>query len=108
MGVRLTLENVSKSWKEFQLRNISLEIDDKEYFVLLGPTGAGKTTALNAIACLVKPDFKMISVEEVAEINLPQENWVSTIARPGFGADDEGEVTLFDLIKSAAVHEKRF
>jgi flagellar protein FlaI len=72
--------------------------------MIVGPTGAGKTTALNAIVCLVTPDFKIISVEEVAEINLPQENWVSTIARPGFGGDSEGEVTLYDLIKSAVRH----
>jgi flagellar protein FlaI len=79
-------------------------MESKVSVMIVGPTGAGKTTTLNAIACLVKPDFKMISVEEVAEINLPQENWVSTIARPGFGAGNEGEVTLYDLIKSAVRH----
>jgi flagellar protein FlaI len=79
-------------------------MESKMSVMIVGPTGAGKTTTLNAIACLIKPDFKMISVEEVAEINLPQENWVSTIARPGFGAGNEGEVTLYDLIKSAVRH----
>jgi flagellar protein FlaI len=79
-------------------------MENKMSVMIVGPTGAGKTTALNAIACLVRPDFKIISVEEVAEINLPQENWVSTIARPGFGGDSEGEVTLYDLIKSAVRH----
>ena len=79
-------------------------MENKMSVMIVGPTGAGKTTALNAIACLVRPDFKMISVEEVSEINLPQENWVSTIARLGFGGDSEGEVTLYDLIKSAVRH----
>ena len=79
-------------------------MENKMSVMIVGPTGAGKTTALNAIACLVKPDFKIISVEEVAEINLPQENWVSTIAREGFGGDKEGEVSLYDLIKSAVRH----
>jgi flagellar protein FlaI len=35
---------------------------------------------------------------------LPQENWVSTVARPGFGGGSEGEVSLYDLIKSAVRH----
>ena len=79
-------------------------MENKMSVMIVGSTGAGKTTALNAIACLIKPDYKMISIEEVSEINLPQENWVSTIARPGFGGDSEGEVTLYDLIKSAVRH----
>jgi flagellar protein FlaI len=79
-------------------------MENKMSVMIVGPTGAGKTTALNATACLVRPDYKMISVEEVQEINLPQENWVSTIARTGFGGDSEGEVTLYDLIKSAVRH----
>ena len=79
-------------------------MENKMSVMIVGPTGAGKTTALNAIACLIKPDFKMISVEEVSEINLPQENWVSTIARPGFGGDSEGEISLYELIKSAVRH----
>ncbi len=79
-------------------------MENKMSVMIVGPTGAGKTTALNAIACLVRPELKMISVEEVQEINLPQENWVSTIARTGFGGDSEGEVSLYDLIKSAVRH----
>jgi multiple sugar transport system ATP-binding protein len=34
------------------LKDIDLEIKDKEFFVLLGPTGAGKTTMLRIIAGL--------------------------------------------------------
>jgi flagellar protein FlaI len=81
-----------------------LLMENKMSTMIVGPTGAGKTTALNAIACLARPEFKIISVEEVAEINLPQENWISTIARPGYGAGSQGEVTLYDLIKSAVRH----
>src|SRR3990170_3961380 len=81
-----------------------LLIENKMSITIVGATGAGKTTSLNAIACLIRPNYKIITVEEVAEINLPHENWTSTIARSGFGAEKEGEITLYDLIKSAVRH----
>jgi flagellar protein FlaI len=81
-----------------------LLVENKLSLMIMGATGAGKTTALNAIACLTRPNYKIISVEEVAEINLPHENWVSTISRSGFGIESEGEIPLFDLIKSAVRH----
>jgi flagellar protein FlaI len=81
-----------------------LLMENKMSVMIMGATGAGKTTALNAIACLVRPNYKIISVEEVAEINLPHENWTATIARSGFGVESEGEITLYDLIKSAVRH----
>lgn len=79
-------------------------IENKVPLMIIGATGAGKTTALNAIACLVPSNYKIVTVEEVSEVNLPHENWVSTIARSGFGVEDKGEITLFDLIKSAIRH----
>jgi len=54
--VKINLDNVSKSFRNFKaLDDISLEIKDKEYFIILGPTGAGKTTLLKIIAGLLKP-----------------------------------------------------
>jgi len=38
------------------IRNLSLSIADGEFVVLLGPTGAGKTTTLRLIAGLERPD----------------------------------------------------
>jgi len=55
--VRIELKNVSKAYGKFEaIKNISLEIYDKEYFIILGPTDAGKTTLLKIIAGLIKPD----------------------------------------------------
>ena len=81
-----------------------LLVENKFSSMIIGTTGAGKTTALNAIAGLIHPQHKIITVEEVAEINLPRENWVSTISRAGFGMEDKGEIPLFDLVKSAVRH----
>jgi len=81
-----------------------LLVENKMSLIIVGATGAGKTTSLNAIACLIRPSHKIISVEEVTEINLPHENWISSVSRSGFGIESEGEIPLFDLIKSAVRH----
>jgi multiple sugar transport system ATP-binding protein len=53
----LTLKNLSKSYGDIAaVRNLSLDIRDREFFVLLGPTGAGKTTTLRCIAGLERPE----------------------------------------------------
>ena len=38
------------------LNDVSFDVNDEEFFVLLGPTGAGKTTTLRVIAGLTKPE----------------------------------------------------
>ncbi|MFX1375742.1 MAG: ABC transporter ATP-binding protein [Promethearchaeota archaeon] len=56
--VHIKLNNISKSFRKFKaLDNVSLEIKDKEYFIILGPTGAGKTTLLKVVAGLIKPNL---------------------------------------------------
>jgi len=59
----LQLKNVSKSFGDVQaVSNLSLEIQEREIFVLLGPTGAGKTTALKIAAGLIKPDSGQVFI----------------------------------------------
>jgi len=81
-------------------------LENRASIMILGGTAAGKTTALNALACLVKPGSKIITIEETAELNLPHDNWVSLIARQsyGLGGSNVGEVALFDLVKTSMRH----
>lgn len=81
-------------------------LEHRTSIMVLGGTAAGKTTALNALACLIKPGSKIITIEETAELNLPHDNWVSLIARQsyGLGGDNAGEVALFDLVKTSMRH----
>ncbi|MBK5133310.1 type II/IV secretion system ATPase subunit [Candidatus Bathyarchaeota archaeon] len=81
-------------------------LENRSSIMVLGGTAAGKTTALNALACLVKPGSKIITIEETAELNLPHDNWVSLIARQsyGLGGSNVGEVALFDLVKTSMRH----
>ncbi len=53
----VALRNISKAFKTVQaVQNIDLVVPDGAFVVLLGPTGAGKTTTLRLIAGLEKPD----------------------------------------------------
>jgi len=53
----ITLEGVSKNFGAVAaLDDVSLDVADGEFFVLLGPSGAGKTTTLRVIAGLERPD----------------------------------------------------
>ena len=57
------LSNVSKAFGATQaLADVSLTIPDGAFVVLLGPTGAGKTTTLRLIAGLEKPDAGDIAI----------------------------------------------
>lgn len=55
---KVELKNLSKSYdkKILALEDINLIIEDGQFFVLLGPSGAGKTTTLRCIAGLEKID----------------------------------------------------
>ncbi|NIP61369.1 MAG: secretion system protein E [Nitrosopumilaceae archaeon] len=79
-------------------------MESKMSIMVIGSTGSGKTTVLNAITGLVNPDYKIFSVEDVSEINIKHENWFSLISRPGFGTKGEGEIDLYSLIKSGVRH----
>nr|WP_303714990.1 ATP-binding cassette domain-containing protein [Methanoculleus marisnigri] len=52
----LIIDSVSKNLGEFSLTDVSLSIGDGEYFIILGPTGAGKTILLETIAGIYNPD----------------------------------------------------
>ena len=57
------LEHVEKRFGDtIAVTGIDLTIEDGEFVVLLGPTGAGKTTTLRLIAGLEKPDRGRISI----------------------------------------------
>ena len=59
----VTLTGISKSFGDKRaIDGLDLHISDGEFVVLLGPTGAGKTTTLRLIAGLEKPDAGTVAI----------------------------------------------
>ncbi|TIS70598.1 MAG: ABC transporter ATP-binding protein, partial [Mesorhizobium sp.] len=57
------IQGVTKSFGEtVAVSDLDLQIKDGEFVVLLGPTGAGKTTTLRLIAGLEWPDSGTIQI----------------------------------------------
>jgi flagellar protein FlaI len=87
--------------------------------LISGGTAAGKTTFLNAVSMFIRPEDKIVSIEDTPEIQIDHQNWIQSVARSGYGssahssgasgvsglssnaAKSPGTVTLFDLLVAA-------
>jgi multiple sugar transport system ATP-binding protein len=78
---QLTLQNITKQFGQIKaLNNISFEVKDQEFFVLLGPTGAGKTTTLRVVCGLEKPEAgHVLFNDEIVDNHTPAERDVAIV-----------------------------
>jgi len=72
---KISLTDVSKSYpspaggSKAVLSSLSLEIPNPLFTTIIGPNGCGKTTLLNLIAGIVKPDSGIVRIESVNGFN---------------------------------------
>ena len=97
------------------IQNNTMSIDMATYFWLIiehgasvlfcGGTASGKTTMLNALSLFLPAAYKVVSVEDTREINLPHENWIAGTTRTGFSSAESSktgkDIDMFDLIRVA-------
>jgi archaeal flagellar protein FlaI len=77
-------------------------VENRVSILVAGGIAAGKTTLLNCLSMFIKPDLKVVSIEDTPELNLPHENWIPATTRTHFGiATDSSDITLFDLLKAS-------
>ncbi len=61
----IILKDIHKSYSGIPaVRNLSLEIEERQFLTLLGPSGCGKTTTLRIIAGLEEPDDGEVIIRE--------------------------------------------
>jgi flagellar protein FlaI len=74
--------------------------EDLNVFVA-GATASGKTTTLNAIMTFIRPDKKIISIEDTPELIVPHANWIQEVTRGTSRDNQDSAVGMFDLLKAA-------
>ncbi len=77
----IRIKNVTKTFKKTTaINSLNLEIEDGEFFCVLGPPGAGKTTLLRIIVGLEKPDEGQVLIgSEVVNDIHPSKRDISMI-----------------------------
>ena len=94
-------------------------VEHHRSLLISGGTASGKTTLLNAISMFIRPEDKIVSIEDTPEIHIDHQNWIQSVARAGYGMPSgvsgasgvsglsgtgqrsSGSVTLFDLLVAA-------
>ncbi len=69
----IVLEDVWVNLGDFQLRGITLSVDRGEYFIVMGPSGAGKTILLKTILGIYRPWRGRVVIDGVDVTNYPPE-----------------------------------
>ncbi len=70
----IEFEDVSLTLGDFSLHQVSLAIHDGDYYVIMGPSGAGKTIILETIAGLHVPESGRVLLDGKDMRSIPPEN----------------------------------
>jgi pilus assembly protein CpaF len=68
--------------------------------VISGGTGSGKTTLLNVLSGYISGHERIVTIEDAAELQLPQDHWIQLEARPP-NIEGKGQITIRDLVRNA-------
>jgi putative spermidine/putrescine transport system ATP-binding protein len=69
---RLSIDGIRKRYGEVDaIREVTLDVADGEFVVLLGPSGCGKTTTLRVVAGFAEPDAGSVALGERDITRLP-------------------------------------
>lgn len=68
--------------------------------IISGGTGSGKTTTLNTLSSFIPSDERIITIEDVLELQIPQEHVIRTETRPP-NIEGKGEINMDILLKNS-------
>ena len=82
------------------VKNINFSVEAGKVIALIGESGSGKTTMLNAMSNFIPADERIVTIEDSAELQLQLPHVVRLETRPA-NIEGKGEVTLRDLVKNS-------
>ena len=105
-----------------QLAYLWILMEYKRSILVSGGTATGKTTFLNVLCAFIPDEYKIVSIEDTAELNLMHPNWIESVTRMGFGAAETvgasgvsgisrkapGDISLYDLLVAALRQRPEF
>ncbi len=75
-------------------------VQGRKNILISGGTGSGKTTTLNVLSNFIDPEERIVTIEDSAELQLPQEHVVRLETRPP-NIEGKGAYTIRDLVRNA-------
>jgi pilus assembly protein CpaF len=90
----------SGTWTREVRDLLEAAVRDRRCVLVSGGTGSGKTTTLGALASFADPRERIVTIEDTAELKLPQPHVVRLEARPA-NVEGRGEVSIRRLVRNA-------
>jgi pilus assembly protein CpaF len=72
----------------------------RKNIIISGGTGSGKTTLLNILSSYIPEEDRIVTIEDSAELQLPQEHVARLETRPQ-NIEGKGEVSIRDLVRNS-------
>ena len=74
-------------------------IDAKAVGLVIGVTGSGKTTLLGALVSMMNPRWRILTIEDTLELQIPHHDWVRLNTRKSYGMlSDQYDISIRSLI----------
>jgi len=114
ISIRIKSKNPLTFYQFFNYSTISPEIiaviwaflDVRGTGLIIGGTGSGKTSILNALLCLLRESAKIITIEDTAEMISPQVDWLPLIVDAP--AESSEYFKKFELLLNAALRQRPY